>query len=69
MLTHPLHGCCWVSTVLLDMFLQVKLLMVGSAGKLGAGVPLLAQLLDWIRSQGLMLPLPEDALGPQGSIQ
>mgnify|MGYP001806843268 CR=1 FL=1 len=41
---------------------QVKLLMVGSARRLRAGVPLLAQLLDWVEGQGRVMQLPTDAL-------
>lgn len=44
------------------MCVQVKLLMVGSARRLRAGVPLLAQLLDWVEGQGRVMQLPTDAL-------
>lgn len=42
---------------------QVKLLMVGSASRLKAGVPLLAQMLDWVQAHGSVMQLPADALG------
>jgi hypothetical protein len=41
---------------------QVKLLMVGSASRLRAGVPLLAQMLDWAQSKDSIMQLPADAL-------
>lgn len=41
---------------------QVKLLMVGSAGRLRAGVPVLSQLLDWVEGNGMLRQLPADAI-------
>lgn len=55
-----LHGNV---ALLLLLLLQVKLLMVGSGSRLRAGVPLLAQLLDWVQGQGCVMQLPADALG------
>jgi hypothetical protein len=52
-----LHGHCIAAAG------QVKLLMVGSGSRLRAGVPLLAQLLDWVQGQGGIMQLPADALG------
>lgn len=58
--------CCWYACVdrgIVCVSLQVKLLMVGSASRLRAGVPILAQLLDWAAEQGsTMMKLPADAL-------
>ncbi len=54
---HPALHCC-----VLALSVQVKLLMVGSARRLRAGVPLLAQLLDWVEGQGRVMQLPADAL-------
>jgi hypothetical protein len=42
---------------------QVKLLMVGSASRLRAGVPLLAHMLDWVQGKDSIMKLPADALG------
>jgi hypothetical protein len=41
--------------------------MVGSARRLRAGVPLLAQLLDWVEGQGRVMQLPADALSAEDS--
>lgn len=55
-------GILMVVVCMCVLWLQVKLLMVGSASRLRAGVPLLAQLLDWAAEQGSTMKLPADAV-------
>jgi superfamily I DNA and/or RNA helicase len=46
---------------------KVKLVMVGSARTLAGGVPLLAHMISWVRSHGLLVELPADVLRQHSS--